>query len=254
MTRRRVDDPALLADIFSLDPGVHLYGLPDLEEPYWSLSEWWHAGDIAVGVVGFPGTGAVTAYAMSQHAPGATLELLAEVIGPLRPGTLTTGPRGLAQRIAGERQIIDLGLHWRLIHDGREVPPAAPGIADLGPGDVVALDALHRTDPGAAFFLPHMLETGHFVGLWEGDRLVASAGTHVTSRRFGVAAIGAVITDPRRRREGLGRMVTEALTAGLVERYPTVGLNVSDDNKAAGHLYESLGFERRFGYEEVELR
>ena len=32
--------PVLLEELFLADPEVHLYGLPDLEEPFWSLSSY----------------------------------------------------------------------------------------------------------------------------------------------------------------------------------------------------------------------
>ena len=247
-----MENPARLVELFSSDPEVHLYGLADLEEPYWSRSEWWIDEGCAAGVVGFPDTDSVSVYAMSQRAPGPTLELAAELVTDLGAGTLVIGPIGLAEWIARKRPIEELGVHLRLISEvGPIISPV--DVVDLAAADLDELAKLYDTDPGAAFYLPHMVRSGHFVGLRDGGRLVAAAGTHVVSKRFGVAAVGAVITDPQHRGRGLGRNVTKGLTARLQDRYPTIGLNVAEKNTAALHLYESIGFVRRFSYEEIQL-
>ncbi len=247
-----VRTPAALEALFGVDPEVHLYGLADLEKPYWPRSTWWLEGQAAVGLIRFPGTDATTAYAMSQRAPWATLELLAEVVVDMPPGTFVTGPVGLAARIRRERTIEDFGPHIRMIHDRRSVEPV-PDVAPLDATDLDDLVTLHATDPGSAFFLPHMLENGEFVGARVDGRLVASAGTHVLSDRHGVAAIGAILTDPEFRGVGWGRAVSETLLSLLAMRCPVIGLNVAETNRTARKLYESIGFERRFTYEEIEL-
>lgn len=248
-----VRSPPALEALFGIDPEVHVYGLADLEEPYWSHATWWLDGEAAVGLIRFPGSDGMTAYAMSQRAPWATLELLAELVPGMPSGTLVTGPVGLAARIRRERTIEDLGPHIRMVHDRRSIEPS-PHVEQLGPDDLDDLVALHATDPGSAFFLPHMVETGVFVGARVEGRLVASAGTHVMSERHGVTAIGAVVTDPEHRGKGWGRAVSETLVAALARRCSVIGLSVAESNRAARTLYESLGFERRFTYEEIELR
>lgn len=238
--------------MFASDPALHLYGLADLEEPYWSRSMWWRDGDAVVGVIGFPGSPDKAVYAMSSNAPDATLELLVNIGEAAPPDALVTGPRGLADRLRTQRPVVDLGVHWRLVHDGGEAAPSSE-VVMLGTSDVAAIADLHDTDPGAAFFLPHMVENGVYVGVWDGGRLVASAGTHVVSDRHGVAAIGAVITAPSHRGRGLGAAVTETLTALLIPRFGTVGLNVAEANAGALRLYERLGFVRTLAYEEIAL-
>jgi ribosomal protein S18 acetylase RimI-like enzyme len=245
--------PAALEALFGIDPEVHLYGLADLEEPYWSQSAWWLDGEAAVGLIRFPGSDVTTAYAMSQRAPWATMELLAELVSDMPSGTLVTGPVGLAARIRRERAVEDLGPHIRMIHDRRRIEPS-PDVERLGPADLDDLVALHATDPGSAFFMPHMLHNGLFVGARVDGRLVASAGTHVLSDRQRVAAVGAVVTDPEVRGMGWGSAVSATLVSLLARRGPAIGLNVAESNRVALQLYESIGFERRFTYEEIELR
>jgi predicted GNAT family acetyltransferase len=123
----------------------------------------------------------------------------------------------------------------------------------LGPDDLTALEDLYASDPGKAFFLASMLDHNPFVGVWEDDRLVAAAGTHVASERYGVAAVGAVITRPSHRGRGLGKAVVAALCHRLVPVYETIGLNVEAANRPALNVYDQLGFRRAFQYEEIEV-
>ena len=98
-----------------------------------------------------------------------------------------------------------------------------------------------------------MLAGGVFCGARSGGRLVASAGTHVLSDLRGVAAVGAVYTEPTERSRGLGRAVTSAVVRRVLDRVPIVGLNVTVANVAARRIYDSIGFAAVHEYEEVVL-
>lgn len=130
---------------------------------------------------------------------------------------------------------------------------ADDGVEPLGRGDLDDLAALYSTDPGAAFFMAHMLDDGSFVGVREGGRLVSAAGTHVLSASARVAAIGAVFTRPSHRGRGLARRVTSGAIARVCIRVDVIGLNVSTRNIPAIALYESLGFVGVLDYDEAEL-
>jgi ribosomal protein S18 acetylase RimI-like enzyme len=112
----------------------------------------------------------------------------------------------------------------------------------------------NATGEAPDFFYPSMLTDGVFFGVYEGDALVAAAGTHLVSREEDAAAIGNIYTRRDRRGRGLGRIVTSAVVEALTG-ITTVGLNVRADNLAAIRLYESLGFVRhcRF-YEALGVR
>jgi ribosomal protein S18 acetylase RimI-like enzyme len=247
-----VTDPSELQEIFGQDPETHIYGLADLEEPFLSTSTWHREADAVVGVVSTGGDW-VTGYAMSRIAPQETLSLLLEVQGDLPPGSWITGPLGMHESMSARRDSTPIGVHWRMVLDG-EADTADPGeVSILGKGDLESLIELYDTAPGEVFFLPEMLEHNPFVGIWERSRLVAAAGTHVSSRRHGVAAIGALITRPDQRGRGLGRTVLSGLCRLLADEYETIGLNVRADNTSAISLYDRLGFRRGFQYEEIEL-
>lgn len=247
----RIEDLDQLATLFLEDRETHLYGLADLEEPFRTHSSWFGDGDAVVGIISTGGDWQA-GYAMSRVNPEGTLEVLGRLGHRMPPGTLVTGPLGLHRSLSPHREVSSMGVHWRMIFEG-EASPASDAVNSLGPDDESALVDLYGSDPGAAFFLPSMLTHGHFVGIEEDGRLLAAAGTHVASRRFGVAALGAVLTRPERRGQGMGREVTIALLHSLVGEYQTIGLNVAASNTPAIGLYETVGFGRRFEYEEAEL-
>lgn len=249
---KNVESPEILAALFESDRETHLYGLADLEEPFWSNSTWYLRERAAVGLVS-TGDAWMTVYAMSREAPGDTLDLLGEVHEGVPAGTWVTGPTGLHAAMSRRRDCRAIGLHWRMILDDLRGVDGSERAVPLAKEDIEPARDLYSSDEGRAFFLPTMLSGNPFVGIWEDGRLVAAAGTHVASKRYGVAAVGAVITRPSHRGRGLGTAATAALCERLVDDYETVGLNAEASNEAALRIYERLGFRRAFQYEEIEL-
>lgn len=245
-------EPDELAGLFAVDPKTHLYGLADLHEPFWSHSKWYRDGPAAVGLVS-AGDDWVTGYAMSRAAPGKTLDVLAQVQVDLPSGSWITGPIGLGSAVSRIRPIRPIGPHWRMILHELAEPAGSSMVSKLGENDLDAVLDLHASDPGRSFFLPNMLRESPFVGIWEDGQLVASAGTHVASRRYGVAAVGAVITRPSHRGRGLASLAMAVLCRILADDYQTVGLNVETSNKPAMRIYNQLGFRSAFQYEEIEV-
>jgi ribosomal protein S18 acetylase RimI-like enzyme len=247
--------PDALVELFEADRAVHVYGLADLEDPYWSSSTWFRRGQAAVGVLDL-GSGAPVLYAVSSRAPEATLDLLEELVPVLPDHFVITGVRGLADRLA-PRYRADWSIPHVKMHlaGTARLPPADPGLEPLDRTHLDEVLALRATTPdGGAFFVPGLLDTGQYLGLREdGGDLVAVAGVHVLSPRHGVAAVGNVLTHPGHRRRGHARALMGTLCRRLVEVVPTVGLNVAVDNTGARALYEQLGFEVVADYDEAEL-
>jgi GNAT superfamily N-acetyltransferase len=206
-------------------------------------------------VVGVVSTGEPwqTVYAMSRTAPEETLALLARVQEDVSGGTWVTGPVGMYESVSALRACRDVGRHRRMILDDLISVPGSTAAIPLTADDSAAANDLYASDAGGAFFLPTMLGANPFYGVWDGSRLVAAAGTHVASRRYGVAAVGAVITRPSHRGRGLATVATAALCESLVEEFATIGLNVEESNVAARRVYGRLGFRSAFEYEEIEL-
>ncbi|MFZ9016986.1 MAG: GNAT family N-acetyltransferase [Ilumatobacteraceae bacterium] len=261
---RIVDDPDELAAHFADRPEVHAYALGDLDEPYWSASRWFRRGDAVVGLVGLPPGDGVACYAVSTLDPAGSLALVAEIAPFLPSGQPITGPVGLARVLAAVRPLRWHAPHLRYALIDRDALPArSVEVLDLSIDDLDALAALYAIEPGAGFFVPGLVVDGVFCGVRSVDgsdgsdgpdgRLVASAGTHVLSDRRGVAAIGAVYTAPTERGRGLGRAVTSAVARRVIDRVPTVGLNVTVANSPARRIYDSIGFAPVHDYEEVVL-
>ncbi|MEM1335423.1 MAG: GNAT family N-acetyltransferase [Actinomycetota bacterium] len=266
---RVVDDPEELIEHYSDRPDAHVYALVDLGEPYWSASRWYRREDAVVGLIGLPGGEGLAVYAVATVDPHGALDLVADLAPALPSGLLITGPVGLGDRLARVRPIAWHGPHERYVLASTGLARPASESSDddwtvepLGRADLARLDELYARSPGAVFFLPSMLDDGAFVGVHRrgdpGRRLVAAAGTHVLSDRHGVAALGAVFTDPTMRGLGLGRRATigavgRVLDPGRPRPITTLGLNVASDNTVARRLYESLGFDAVHTYEEAEL-
>lgn len=256
---RQVTDPDELASLFGRDRVVHVYGLADLDEPLWSRSTWWRRGDAVVGSVDLAGDGRHPAfYAVSTAAPEGTLDLLVELLPRIPPGAAGTGPLGLLAAVSPHRPVDDEGVRVKMTvsPDALRPPPPDPAVelVTLDGRDADELVALHATDPGAAFLVTSMLDEGVHVGARVDGRLVAAGGTHARSTRYGVAAIGGVLTDPAMRGRRLAAHVVVALTRRLHDAGDTVGLNVAEANTSARRLYERLGFTVVHRYEEVVLR
>lgn len=112
----------------------------------------------------------------------------------------------------------------------------------LGPDDVPAIrDLVARAKPGP--FGARTPELGTYLGIWEGQRLVAMAGERF---RFpGYIEISAVATDSAARGRGYGRALSVAMAQRIRAAGQTPFLHVFPDNRSAARLYESIGFVRR---------
>jgi ribosomal protein S18 acetylase RimI-like enzyme len=117
-----------------------------------------------------------------------------------------------------------------------------PEAVVLGPGDVPEiLDLIERTDPGP--FRQRTIETGTYLGIRRGDRLVAMAGER--QHPPGWVELSAVCTDPEFRGQGLASRLILAVSAGIKARGETPFLHTMASNTNAVRLYESQGFTLR---------
>lgn len=142
-------------------------------------------------------------------------------------------PRGWTQVFSGQ------GLQYTAENVvGEYFPQARP----LDTHDVVAMtDLVERTRPGP--FEPRTIELGNYVGVFDGDRLIAMAGNRF--RLKGYREISAVCTDPEYRGRGLAAFVVRHLVALTASQGDTSFLHVAETNTSAIALYERLGFTRR---------
>ncbi len=135
------------------------------------------------------------------------------------------------RRMAGV-QLVGTGLHG----------PPDPAAVALTVADVPQmLDLVARTEPGP--FRPRTVEVGRYLGIRDGDRLVAMAGERI--RVPGFTEISAVCTDPAYRGRGLAERLMRAVAAGIRERGDVPFLASLAGNTTALRLYARLGFEHR---------
>lgn len=122
--------------------------------------------------------------------------------------------------------------------------PPVPGAAierlggDDGP-EMLALAILTKPGP----FLPGTHRFGGFVGIRDGDRLVAMAGTRL--RVPGFVEVSAVCTHPDHRGHGHAARLMQAVAADIVAGGDRPCLHAYAGNAGAIALYERLGFRIR---------
>jgi len=229
--------------ILRREPAWTVYALGDLSPRMFDKCRW-YTPDLTLILRDYGTT------ILFATGPGSIREALSDVTGTVH---LQVRADALAEigRIA---TVTDQRLMWRMVWTTGPLPAIDPRVTRLGAIDVPALEQLYADGSASGespdFFYPSMVTDGVFFGVYEGDSLVAAAGTHLVAREEGAAAIGNVYTRQDRRGRGLGRAVTAAVLRELND-IETVGLNVRADNDAAVRVYESLGFARHCEFHEA---
>jgi ribosomal protein S18 acetylase RimI-like enzyme len=140
---------------------------------------------------------------------------------------------GVVRRVGGSQMVLDAPI--------RTAEPALP-IRRLVPADVPRmLDLIAVAQPGP--FEPRTIEMGTYLGVFDGDDLVAMAGERMHPP--GHTEISAVCTHPDARGRGLAASLTAAIAEGIFARGETPFLHVAHGNDNAKRLYERLGFALR---------
>jgi len=122
------------------------------------------------------------------------------------------------------------------------VAPDARMVVNLGEPDVEAmLELMAATNPGRFGRRTPML--GSYIGIRDGDRLVAMAGERM--RVPGHVELSAISTHPQARRRGNARRLTVLLMRHALDRGERPFLHLRQTNTSALLLYEGLGFKVR---------
>jgi GNAT superfamily N-acetyltransferase len=239
----RLADPSQIRALLRRDPVWAVYALGDLSPAMFPKTAWFTPGltlvlkDFGTSILFAMGTGGVR-------------EALDHVTWPVHLQVQEDAFQEVSRHATVTRALRMIRMGW----SGAPPPPAGPAATRLTGGDVAALQRLYAdgdaTGEAPDFFFPSMVTDGVFFGVYEGEALVAAAGTHLYAPGEGAAAIGNIYTRRDRRGRGLGRVVTSAVTAALAG-IETLGLNVRADNAAALRLYESLGFVRHCAFYEA---
>jgi ribosomal protein S18 acetylase RimI-like enzyme len=158
------------------------------------------------------------------------------------------GPSGVAVLFRAE--IPPLPKPWTRLDGGRghqmvlrELAPVdVPHHRELGVDDVGEMLALvELTRPGP--FAVRTVELGGYVGVFDGDRLVAMAGQRLAPPGF--REVSAVCTHPEFRGRGLAAGLTALVAQRILDRGERPFLHHAADNDAARRVYEAIGFQFR---------
>jgi GNAT superfamily N-acetyltransferase len=237
----QLTDPAAVRALLRHDPIWTVYALGDLAPRMFPKTRWFSSGTMADITLVLHDYGTNILFAAGTSS---IREALDHVTWPVHLQVQDDAFEEIARYCTIERQ----KQMWRMGWNG---PPEGgryvAGAQRLTSTDVPALLRLYAdgetTGESPDFFYPSMVTDGVFFGVYEGNALVAAAGTHLHAPEEGAVAIGNIYTMRDRRGRGLGKVVTSAVLE-TVKDIETVGLNVRADNPAALHLYESLGFVR----------
>lgn len=220
-----------------------LYALADLDRGIFEHCQWWGEGECAVALVfrGLP----IRPIFVLGGAPEtrALLAALPETHGYLNLRSAQLEAADGLWRYRERHTMLRMMLERHAFAAGETIP--------LDASDRARVERLFAAGHGGGIaFAPWQLETGFFRGIAQADgELAAVAGVHVVSRAESVAGLGNIFTRPDLRGRGLGRIVSSAVAAALLDAgIRMVGLNVEDSNAAAIRVYQAIGFRTRFHY------
>jgi len=126
----------------------------------------------------------------------------------------------------------------------RSVAPVelAPPVDRLPLSDAaLMLDLAKRTEPGP--FMLRTPELGPFLGIRDGNALVAMAGERLSFDGF--TEVSGVCTDASQRGKGYAGLLSRTVASQIMKRGDTPFLHALTTNATAISLYETLGFEIR---------
>lgn len=131
------------------------------------------------------------------------------------------------------------------------LPPAGVQVRELTAADVPAMVALAElTEPGP--FRQRTIELGRFLGVIEGERLLAMAGQRMLLP--GHVEVSAVCTHPDARGRGYARLLMSMVMDDIRRRGKIPFLHTFADNQPAIRVYESLGFAVRRNFDLAVLK
>ena len=132
---------------------------------------------------------------------------------------------------------------WRMALNRKRFHGVTGNCIRLTPEHADMLEKFYERG-GMPGFTRGQLGQGVFYGVFKDGRLIASAGTHLVSRDYNIAAVGNVFTHPEHRGQGYGAAASGAVSAELVKLgIRDIVLNVGQRNTSAVHIYEKTGFQ-----------
>jgi GNAT superfamily N-acetyltransferase len=254
----RIRDKEKLSAYFRQDLPLHAYSLGDLDDPYWSRTSYYgiQIGDRISEVFSLyrgPGLPVLLAMGPREYLNGELLEDLVKLVPDEAYAHLSPG---LENRLGNWFSLQPFGLHQKMTLENPDPLKSVPTedtfrLTEKDLPDLLQLFAESYPDNA---FDPSLLDTGKIIGIRDSGKLISTAGLHVYSPRYRVAALGNVTTHPDFRNQGCARSVVARLCLELSGEVDFIGLNVKCANLAAVQLYQSLGFKICANYSEFALK
>lgn len=231
-------DQQKLLEILEKDPFWCAYALADLEPPHVDFTHWYLQDDSLL--MTYHGFQPPTIFAAGETGH------LASLGAQLPPDSYQiTLKREHLDELVDRLSLRKVVSMLRMVHSHPPNPAyPANGVVKLGVEDAPAIKALFSAQPDQPdAFHPRQMEIAPFYGIYADQDLIAVAGTHIFSQRFGIAAVGNVFTHPEHRNQGLAGETTGAVVSALTRMgAETILLNVRSDNEPAVRCYTRLGF------------
>jgi ribosomal protein S18 acetylase RimI-like enzyme len=248
----RLHDRDQIEAYLRLQPDTHVYSLGDLEDDFWPHTSWFGAtegSEIKAICLVFWLYDPPIVIAISEPENEAMPLLLASIAGELPDNAaIHLGPEALGV-LDGAFKVSPLVPHWKMAlkNPARLEAADTSRVRQLNHDDVPRIealfDAVYRGAEVRNIFYPSMLDIGPYFGVEESGSIVSTAGVHVYSTRYGVAAIANVATHPDARGRRLATAVVARLASELALRCDHIGLNVAQTNAPAIRAYRNAGFE-----------
>lgn len=216
------------------------YALGQLQPQLFARSEWWLAHGAQGQALVLHSKGGL---GHALFALGATDAL--QAVLQLHPGPRHTFLSCQVQHLETMLRyyhLPDQQSMMRMLVDSETLQPAEGNTRSLTGRDVHTINRLYRSEGTPAFYSAENIDAAVYYGTYEGGSLVAVAGTHVVSPEEGIAVLGNVFTHPGFRAQGLGALVTSAVTRHLLTSCREVVLSVDPRNVAAVAAYRRLGY------------
>ncbi len=248
----RLHDRDRIEAYLRLHPDTHVYSLGDLEDEFWPHATWYGAldgSDIRAICLVFKLYDPPIVIAVSEPDNEAMPHLLGSIAGQLPDSAMVhLGPEALGV-LDGAFEVSTLVPHWKMAlkEPSRLEAVDTSQVRQLNNDDVPRLealfDAVYSGSEVGNIFYPSMLDIGPYFGVEENGVIVSTAGVHVHSTHYGVAAIANVATHPDARGRGLATAVVARLASELSIGCDHIGLNVAQANAPAISAYRNAGFE-----------
>ncbi len=253
-----MSDRIQLARYFRKDPFLHLFGLGDLDDVFWSKTTCYGVltgKSVDKVVLLYRGGALPVLLALSQ--PGQLEKNYINQLIQLLPEQFYAHfSPGVEESFSSIYTISDFGGHYKMgLQDPSRIEKVnTENTSPLTEIDLEEIQSLYQSSYPGNSFDPQMLLTRQYFGYRRDGRLLSIGGVHVYSPAYRVAALGNITTHPEYRNQGLGKAVTAKLCLSLRENVDVIGLNVKQDNSPALSLYHALGFNISAKYGEFSLK